>query len=99
YCVFDSLHLVVLIFIIANVGVIREKLCGMEHSLSMLSNVPDYKERKQHLEELKNKLEALLSTQMVQAFRTLQVEEAKRYVTFFSVWNFLLHCLLFFLLK
>ena len=41
---------------------------GMQQSLQMLSDVPDYAERCQFLETLKNRLEATLSPQVVAAF-------------------------------
>ncbi|KAL5022632.1 hypothetical protein ScPMuIL_001787 [Solemya velum] len=53
-----------------NIQAITAKLSGMQQSLQMLVDTPDYVDRCQHLEKLKDKLEAMLSTQLVTAFNT-----------------------------
>lgn len=40
----------------------------MQQSLAILANVPDYEDRKLQLEGLKNRLEAMTSPKLVQAF-------------------------------
>lgn len=47
---------------------IAVKLFSMQKSLSMLVNVVDYEEKKLQLEGLKNRLEAIASPRLVQAF-------------------------------
>lgn len=42
----------------------------MQNSLKLLYNVADYEERKLQLEGLKNRLEAIASPTIVQAFNT-----------------------------
>ncbi|XP_013777323.1 conserved oligomeric Golgi complex subunit 7-like [Limulus polyphemus] len=65
------------------ISTIAGKLIGMQNSLEILVDVPDYKERRQQLEELKNRLEALLSPQLVAAFNIQSVEAAQSYVKIF----------------
>ncbi len=43
-------------------------LLGMQRSLMVLSDVPDYAQRKNRLVELQNKLEAILSPRLMNAF-------------------------------
>lgn len=50
----------------------------------VLHDVPDFEERKKLLSELKNRLEALLSPQLISSFQTHSLAEAKRYVTIFT---------------
>ncbi|XP_074645034.1 conserved oligomeric Golgi complex subunit 7-like [Tubulanus polymorphus] len=66
---------------------ISAKLVGMQQSLQMLVDVPDYTERVQHLEDLKNRLEAMLSTQIVAAFNAHSLEAAQVYVKTFTDIN------------
>ena len=47
---------------------IAEKLHCMQKSLSMLTSAPDYEDKKLQLEGLKNRLEAMASPRLVQAF-------------------------------
>nr|CAD7574358.1 unnamed protein product [Timema californicum] len=47
---------------------ISAKLVSMQQSLLILANVPDYEDRKLQLEGLKNRLEAMASPLLVQAF-------------------------------
>lgn len=51
-----------------NVESISAKLLGMQQSLKLLVNVADYEDRKLQLEGLKNRLEAIASPNIVQAF-------------------------------
>jgi hypothetical protein len=46
-----------------DVGAITSKLSRMQNCLQMLVDTPDYADRCQHLEKLKNRLEAMLSPQ------------------------------------
>lgn len=50
----------------------------------MLVDTPDYADRCQHLETLKNRLEAVLSPQLVQAFTTQSLETAQTYTQIFT---------------
>lgn len=52
---------------------ISAKLTGMQNSLMMLVDTPDYSEKCVHLEALKNRLEALASPQIVAAFTSQSV--------------------------
>lgn len=45
----------------------------MQHSLKILTDVPDYADRVNRLETLKNRLEALMSPTVVAAFNTQDV--------------------------
>lgn len=51
-----------------NIENISDKLLGMQNSLKLLVNVSDYEDRKLQLEGLKNRLEAIVSPIIVQAF-------------------------------
>eukprot|EP00794_Sanderia_malayensis_P016066 gene16066-17689_t len=72
------------IFEAGNVDEIAEKLIGMQKSLVVLEDVPDFAERRRFLESLKNKLEALLSTKLVMAFNSHNLDAARRYVEIFT---------------
>ncbi|XP_062594246.1 conserved oligomeric Golgi complex subunit 7-like isoform X1 [Saccostrea cucullata] len=67
-----------------DIKAITSKLKGMQNSLLMLVETPDYGDRCQHLETLKNRLEALLSPQLVQAFNTQSLEAAQMYTQIFT---------------
>ena len=54
---------------------ISAKLTGMQNSLMMLVDTPDYSEKCVHLEALKNRLEALASPQIVAAFTSQSIGE------------------------
>lgn len=54
---------------------ISSKLTGMQNSLAMLVDTPDYSEKCVHLEALKNRLEALASPQIVATFSSQSVGE------------------------
>ncbi|XP_065828857.1 conserved oligomeric Golgi complex subunit 7-like [Oscarella lobularis] len=62
---------------------IYNKLLGMQKSLTVLHDVPDYANRHQKLESLKNKLESKLSPRLVAAFNSHNLDEAKYYVEIF----------------
>ncbi|XP_046996397.1 conserved oligomeric Golgi complex subunit 7 isoform X1 [Schistocerca americana] len=63
---------------------IASKLVSMQQSLAVLANVPDYEDRKLQLEGLKNRLEALTSPQLVQAFTSSSVDQSLIYVQIFT---------------
>uniref|UniRef100_A0A023GLZ0 Conserved oligomeric Golgi complex subunit 7 n=1 Tax=Amblyomma triste TaxID=251400 RepID=A0A023GLZ0_AMBTT len=72
------------VFQSGDVQVITERLVGLQTSLDILVDVPDYEQRLQKLESLKNQLEAMLSPLLVRAFTTQSIEAAKPYVRIFS---------------
>ncbi|XP_071949491.1 conserved oligomeric Golgi complex subunit 7-like [Antedon mediterranea] len=72
------------VFLSKDVNAIAGKLGAMQQSLSMLAHCGDYEERCQHLETLKNRLEAMLSPQLVGAFNTHSHEATQQYVTIFK---------------
>ncbi|XP_012866617.1 PREDICTED: conserved oligomeric Golgi complex subunit 7 [Dipodomys ordii] len=65
-------------------AVISAKLIGMQNSLMILVDTPDYSEKCVHLEALKNRLEALASPQIVTAFNSQSVDQSKAFVKIFS---------------
>ncbi|XP_024416131.2 conserved oligomeric Golgi complex subunit 7 isoform X1 [Desmodus rotundus] len=67
-----------------DIAVISAKLTGMQNSLMMLIDTPDYSEKCVHLEALKNRLEALASPQIVAAFTSQSVEQSKMFVKVFT---------------
>lgn len=56
------------VFESGDVEAIANKLFSMQKSLTMLVNVVDYEDKKLQLEGLKNRLEAMASPKLVQAF-------------------------------
>ncbi|XP_065068416.1 conserved oligomeric Golgi complex subunit 7-like [Rhopilema esculentum] len=72
------------IFSSGDVDEISSKLIGMQKSLNVLQDVPDFAERKRFLESLKNRLEALLSTKLVASFNGHSIEEARKFVYIFT---------------
>lgn len=52
---------------------IAGKLIAMQQSLRILTDVPDYADRVNRLETLKNRLEALMSPTVIAAFNTRDV--------------------------
>ncbi|XP_011299070.1 conserved oligomeric Golgi complex subunit 7 isoform X1 [Fopius arisanus] len=60
------------------------KVFSMQKSLSMLANAVDYEDKKLQLEGLKNRLEAMASPKLVQAFTIRNLDESKIYVNIFS---------------
>ncbi|XP_059981142.1 conserved oligomeric Golgi complex subunit 7 isoform X1 [Lagenorhynchus albirostris] len=67
-----------------DIAVISAKLTGMQNSLMMLVDTPDYSEKCVHLEALKNRLEALASPQIVAAFTSQSVDQSKVFVKVFT---------------
>lgn len=67
-----------------DVDAITSKLVGMQQSLQILTDVPDYVERCHYLESLKNRLEALLSPHVVAAFSSQSLEAAQKYASVFA---------------
>lgn len=56
------------VFESGDIEAISNKLFSMQKSLAMLANVVDYEDKKLQLEGLKNRLEAIASPRLVQAF-------------------------------
>ncbi|XP_077173189.1 conserved oligomeric Golgi complex subunit 7 isoform X3 [Paroedura picta] len=67
-----------------DVSLISAKLTSMQSSLAVLVDTPDYSEKCVHLEALKNRLEALASPQIVAAFNTQSVDQARLFVKVFT---------------
>ncbi|CAD6245186.1 GSCOCG00013571001-RA-CDS [Cotesia congregata] len=67
-----------------DIEVISSKIFSMQKSLSMLTTSTDYEDKKLQLEGLKNRLEALASPLLVQAFTTRNLDQSRIYVTIFS---------------
>uniref|UniRef100_A0A8D2MP95 Conserved oligomeric Golgi complex subunit 7 n=1 Tax=Zonotrichia albicollis TaxID=44394 RepID=A0A8D2MP95_ZONAL len=67
-----------------DVSLIAAKLTSMQSSLAMLVDTPDYSEKCVHLEALKNRLEAMASPQIVAAFNSQSVDQAKMFVKVFT---------------
>ncbi|OCT61633.1 conserved oligomeric Golgi complex subunit 7 [Xenopus laevis] len=67
-----------------NITVISEKLTSMQVSLTILVDTPDYSEKCVYLEALKNRLEAMCSPQIVAAFNSQSVDQARMFVKVFS---------------
>ncbi|NWX32732.1 COG7 protein, partial [Notiomystis cincta] len=67
-----------------DVSLISAKLTSMQSSLAMLVDTPDYSEKCVHLEALKNRLEAMASPQIVAAFNSQSVDQAKMFVKVFT---------------
>lgn len=62
---------------------IAAKLQGMQQSLKILVDIPDYKDRCHHLENLKNSLEAMISPHLVTAINAQSVDTAQIYAKIF----------------
>ena len=62
---------------------VAEKLVGMQASLRLLQHVADYQERVGHLDQHKNRLEAVLSPLLITAFTNKDTEAALRLVAMF----------------
>lgn len=71
------------LFDIKNIDAIASKLNSMQNSLKLLINVSDYEDRKLQLEGLKNRLEAIASPAIVQAFTENNTEQAITYSRIF----------------
>lgn len=63
---------------------IATKLIAMQQSLKILTDVPDYADRVNRLETLKNRLEALMSPTVIAAFNTQDVEMARSFAQVFQ---------------
>ncbi|KZC07697.1 Conserved oligomeric Golgi complex subunit 7, partial [Dufourea novaeangliae] len=72
------------VFESGDVEAIANKLFSMQKSLAMLVNVVDYEDKKLQLEGLKNRLEAIASPRLVQAFTAANLEQSKVYVDIFN---------------
>ncbi|CAL7939223.1 unnamed protein product [Xylocopa violacea] len=72
------------VFESGDIGAIANKLFSMQKSLAMLVNVVDYEDKKLQLEGLKNRLEAMASPKLVQAFTAANLEQSKVYVDIFN---------------
>ncbi|XP_076681103.1 conserved oligomeric Golgi complex subunit 7 isoform X2 [Andrena cerasifolii] len=72
------------VFESGDVEAIANKLFSMQKSLTMLVNVVDYEDKKLQLEGLKNRLEAMASPKLVQAFTAANLEQSKIYVDIFN---------------
>ncbi|XP_067859856.1 conserved oligomeric Golgi complex subunit 7 [Heptranchias perlo] len=66
-----------------DIEIISAKLTSMQNSLAMLVDTPDYSEKCVHLEALKNRLEAMASPQIVSAFNSQSVDQARLFVKVF----------------
>ncbi|XP_974190.1 conserved oligomeric Golgi complex subunit 7 [Tribolium castaneum] len=67
-----------------NIENISAKIIGMQRSLQLLVNVSDYEDRKLQLEGLKNRLEAIASPAIVQAFTSSNTEQSSMFVRIFK---------------
>ncbi|XP_012250674.2 conserved oligomeric Golgi complex subunit 7 [Athalia rosae] len=72
------------VFESGDVEKIANKLSSMQKSLTMLANVLDYEDKKLQLEGLKNRLEAMASPRLVQAFTASSLDQSKMYVNIFT---------------
>ncbi|XP_066248690.1 conserved oligomeric Golgi complex subunit 7 [Euwallacea similis] len=72
------------IFDSKNIEAISNKILGMQNSLKLLVNVADYEDRKLQLEGLKNRLEAIASPVIVQAFTSSDTDQSAKFVYIFS---------------
>ncbi|XP_017793947.1 PREDICTED: conserved oligomeric Golgi complex subunit 7 [Habropoda laboriosa] len=72
------------VFESGDIEAIANKLFSMQKSLAMLVNVIDYEDKKLQLEGLKNRLEAMASPKLVQAFTAANLEQSKVYVDIFN---------------
>ncbi|CAF0742710.1 unnamed protein product [Adineta steineri] len=63
---------------------IATKLLAMQQSLKILTDVPDYADRVNRLETLKNRLEALMSPTVIAAFNTQDIEMARSFAHLFQ---------------
>lgn len=62
-------------------------LLGMVRSLAVLSNVPDYEERRARLASLHNQLEALVGPRLVEALASRRLPDTKFCLTIFADMN------------
>lgn len=66
-----------------DIDAVAKKIVGMQQSLHILTDVPDYADRCQYLEMLKNRLEATSSTSIVSAFSSQSLESAQKFAKIF----------------
>lgn len=59
------------------------RLTKMQQSLGALTSVPDYEDRRLQLEGLKNRLEAIASPRLVQAFTSGSIDQSRMHVRVF----------------
>nr|CAI5835944.1 unnamed protein product [Callosobruchus analis] len=72
------------VFDTKNIEAISSKIMSMQNSLKLLMNISDYEDRKLQLEGLKNRLEAIASPSVVQAFNTSNLEQSQLYIKIFG---------------
>ncbi|XP_015928975.2 conserved oligomeric Golgi complex subunit 7 isoform X1 [Parasteatoda tepidariorum] len=61
------------VFSNGDINEIATKLIGMQNSLEILADVPDYRERCLRLESLKDRLEAMISPRLIAAFNSQSI--------------------------
>lgn len=67
-----------------DLAAISNKLNGIQNSLKILSHAEDYEEKCRFVEELKNRLEALASPQLVAAFNASDKEKSRFFVQLYA---------------
>lgn len=72
------------VFKTGDTHIIAHKLIGMQKSLEILVDVPDYEQRIKHLEELKDRFESMIEIATVRAFTLQSNETAHIYVKMFK---------------
>ncbi|CAG2100750.1 unnamed protein product [Medioppia subpectinata] len=72
------------VFVSGDMSAIASKLVGMQNSLNILIDVSDYEQRVQRLEELKDKFEAMIETEVVNSFTSQTSDSAHLYVKLFK---------------
>ncbi|KAL1461335.1 hypothetical protein WDU94_013241 [Cyamophila willieti] len=72
------------IFEQGDIVVVASKIVSMQQCLSVLMHAPDFEDKRLQLETLKNRLEAIASPQLVQAFTSKHLEDAHKFVRIFS---------------
>ena len=68
----------------ADLALVSQKLKGIQVSLKILSHAEDYDEKLRYVEELKNRLEALASPQLVAAFNACDSSKSKFFVQLYA---------------
>ncbi|CAH0599564.1 unnamed protein product [Chrysodeixis includens] len=66
---------------------LADQVTAMTASLEVLSDAPDYENKRLHLETLYNRLEAAISPPLIEALTQMDAERTTRYVTIFSGMN------------
>jgi len=72
------------VFLSGDISAIAVKLIGMQNSLEILIDVPDYEQRVQRLEELKDRLESMLEPSIISGFMSQTLDSAHFYVKLFK---------------